>query len=223
VDWLIHELIHDVIMKYVYNQYLKEHGSISNKKAEHLVFNSVLQSLKILNSYVSLPTEAGQPTLVTLSKRPHVKYAVYNPDTQWACCTCVHAPKGNLCEYQIKVLRMMKSELADKTIVKVCRTLYRTRPGGVSILCRPVSPPEDSLRHLSNTSKVGVNGGSLEYVQLDSSQGDKWMESTETLDARIAELGRRIIDHASRHFIIKRHLIIDLQKMDTNTHKLRSK
>jgi hypothetical protein len=42
VDWLIHELTHDVIMKYEYNQYLKESGFISNKKAECLVINSVL-------------------------------------------------------------------------------------------------------------------------------------------------------------------------------------
>jgi hypothetical protein len=40
VDWLIHDLTHDVIMKYEYNQYLKESGFISNKKAERLVINS---------------------------------------------------------------------------------------------------------------------------------------------------------------------------------------
>jgi hypothetical protein len=61
VDWLIHELTDDVIMKYEYNQYLKESGFISNKKAEHLVINSDLQSLKIPDSCVLLPTEAGQP------------------------------------------------------------------------------------------------------------------------------------------------------------------
>jgi hypothetical protein len=68
-------------MKYEYNQYLKESGFISNKKAERLVINSVIQSLKIPDSYVSLPTVPGQPALVTSSKRPHVKYAIYNPDT----------------------------------------------------------------------------------------------------------------------------------------------
>jgi hypothetical protein len=31
IDWLIQELTHDVIMKYEYNQYLKENGFISNK------------------------------------------------------------------------------------------------------------------------------------------------------------------------------------------------
>jgi hypothetical protein len=81
VDWLIHKLTHDVIMKYKYNQYLKESGFISNKKAERLVINSVLQSLKIPDLFVSLPTEVGHPTFVTSSKRPHVKYAVYNLDT----------------------------------------------------------------------------------------------------------------------------------------------
>ena len=42
VDWLIHKLTHDVIMKYEYNQYLKESGFISNKKVEHLIINSIL-------------------------------------------------------------------------------------------------------------------------------------------------------------------------------------
>jgi hypothetical protein len=214
VDWLIHELTHDVIMKYKYNQFLKESGFISNKRAKRLVINSVLQSLKIPNSYVSLPTEAGQPALVTSSKRPHVRYAVYNPDTQWACCECVHAQKGNLCKHQIKELRMMKPELADGAIMKVCGTLYGTRLGGIAALCRPVSLPVDSSKRPSNASEEDVDGGGLEYIQLSSPEDDEWMESTETLDARIAELSRRIADCATRHFTIKRHLVMDLRKMD---------
>jgi hypothetical protein len=47
-----------------------------------------------------------------------MSYAVYNPNTEWACCECVYAQKGNLCKYQIKVLRMMKPELAIGIIVK---------------------------------------------------------------------------------------------------------
>lgn len=30
LDWLIHELMHDVITKYDYNDYIKEHGFIAN-------------------------------------------------------------------------------------------------------------------------------------------------------------------------------------------------
>jgi hypothetical protein len=41
------------------------------------------------------------------------------------------------------------------------------------------------------------------------------MDSAETMDARIAELGRRITDCALRHFTIKRQLVMDLRKMDT--------
>jgi hypothetical protein len=215
VDWLIHELTYDVIMKYEYNQYLKESGFISNKKAERLVINSVLQSLKIPDSCVSLPTQIGQSALVTSSKRPHVKYTVYNPDTQWACCECVHVQKGNLYKHQIKVLRMMKPELADGSIVKVCGTLQGTRLGGVSALYKPVSPPADSPRRPSNASEEDVDRGGPEYVRLDSPEGEEWMESNETLDARIAELERRIIERASRYFVIKRQLVIELRKMDT--------
>lgn len=59
MDWLIHELTHDFIMKYKYNQYLKESDFISNKKVERLVINSVVQFLKIPDSCILLPTQAG--------------------------------------------------------------------------------------------------------------------------------------------------------------------
>jgi hypothetical protein len=41
------------------------------------------------------------------------------------------------------------------------------------------------------------------------------MESDETLDTRIAELGLQITERASRHFVIKRQLVMELRKMDT--------
>jgi hypothetical protein len=91
VDWLIHELTHDVVKKYEYNHYLKDNGFVSNKKAQHMVINSVLQVNKIPDSCVSLPLEGVGPAYVTSVKRGHIKYAVYNPDTDWACCECVHA------------------------------------------------------------------------------------------------------------------------------------
>jgi hypothetical protein len=37
------------------------------------------------------------------------------------------------------------------------------------------------------------------------------MESVKILDAWIDKLGRRITEHASRHLLIKRHLVTDLQ------------
>ena len=114
-------------------------------------------------------------------------------------CKCVHAQKGNLCKYQIKVLRMMKPELADGTIVKVCGTLSGTRIGGVSALYKLVSPSTDSPRCPSNASEEDINRGSLEYVWLDNPEGEEWMESDKTLDARIAKLGLRITDCALRH------------------------
>jgi hypothetical protein len=110
---------------------------------------------------------------------------------------------------------MMKPELADGTIVKVCGTLYGTRVGGVSALRRPLSPPADSPRHPSSASEEDVDRGGLEYVRLDSPEGEEWMESDETLDARIAELGLRITERASRQFVIKRQLVMELRKMDT--------
>ena len=66
-----------------------------------------------------------------------------------------------------------------------------------------------------NASEEDIDGGVLEYVRLDSMEDEEWMESKETLDARIVELGFQITKRASRHFFIKRQFIMDLRKMDT--------
>jgi hypothetical protein len=137
VDWLIHDLTHDVVKKYEYNHYLQENGFVSNKKAQCMVINSVMQTNKIPDSCVLLPSEGVGPAYMASAKRGHIKYAVYNPNTEWACCECMHAQKGNFCKHQIKVLRMMRPDLADGMIVKVCGTLYGTVLGGVSALLNP--------------------------------------------------------------------------------------
>ena len=49
---------------------------------------------------------------------------------------------------------------------------------------------------------------------MDSTECYKWMESTETLDT-IADLGKQLNKRAWKHLLIKRHLAIDLWKMDT--------
>jgi hypothetical protein len=53
---------------------------------------------------------------------------------------------------------MMKPELADGTIVKVCGTLYGTRLGGVSALCKLVSLDTISPRQEGNTSEEDFDG-----------------------------------------------------------------
>jgi hypothetical protein len=58
---------------------------------------------------------------------------------------------------------MMKPELEDGTIVKVCETLYRTRLGGVSALYKPVSPGIVSPRREGNTSEQDFDSTDLQY------------------------------------------------------------
>ena len=48
---------------------------------------------------------------------------------------------------------MMKLELVDITIIKVCRTLYGTRLGGISALCKPVFLGVVSPRWEGNASE----------------------------------------------------------------------
>ena len=107
----------------------------------------------------------------------------------------------------------MKLELANGTIIKICGTLYRARLGGVSTLCKLVSPGAPSSRREGNASKEDFDSVDFQYKQVDSTECYKWMESTKVLDL-IADLGRRLSKCALRHLLIRRHLAIDLRKMD---------
>lgn len=97
---------------------------------------------KIHDHCVTLPSKVGEPAYVTSNKRPHLHYAVYNPETEWGYCECLHSMKGNLCKHHLKVLRMIRPDLVEGGIVKVCGTLYGTSRGGISQLVQFPKLPE---------------------------------------------------------------------------------
>ena len=217
LDWLIHELTNDVVTKYDYNQYMKENGFITNKKAEQIVRNSIISANKIPDSSVSLPSRPGDPAIVTSSKRAHIRYAVYNPDTEWAVCECVWAQKGNLCKHQLKVLRIMRPDLADGTIVKVCGTLYGTKLGGVSALLNPPGPDIMSETETEPAQEVPQDGN--DYNETQEVPADDPPARQEDEQARVSriidQMGNEITNRAERHYIIKKHLAAELTEMNT--------
>ena len=214
LDWLVHELTHDVITKYDYDDYMKEHGFIANKKAERIVINSIIQAQKIPDSCVLLPRVAGEPAFVSSRKRPHLRYAVHNSDTEWGCCECVHAQKGYLCKHQLKVLRMLRPDLADGTIVKVCGTLYGTNLGGVSELIHPPHEESDHPLPGSDTEQDMDFPDNVRDVP-DIWQAPRTIEDEDLkLTTSIQEMGHEIIERSNKHYLIKRHLAADLSEMN---------
>jgi hypothetical protein len=79
---------------------------------------------------------------VKSSKRPHLEYAVHNPNMEWAICECVQSQNGNICKHQVKVLRMMRPNLAEGKIARHLGTLKGTSRGGVAELLNPTPLPD---------------------------------------------------------------------------------
>jgi hypothetical protein len=73
VDWVINELVGDVLLHYWYKSLRKNHGFVLNKKQENFVINVFLMARMIPNARVTLPTNNFGMALVTSKKRLHKK------------------------------------------------------------------------------------------------------------------------------------------------------
>jgi hypothetical protein len=216
VDWLIDELTNDVINRYEFNAYMKENGFEGNRKRERVVINSLLQARKIPDHCVTLPSETGEPAYVTSNKRPHLRYAVHNPETEWGCCECPHSMKGNLCKHHLKVLRMLRPDLAEGGIVKVCGTLYGTSRGGISQLVQFPELPEIEPELAGETDPdraPGTLGPDIETEDV-APPSPRAVDEDKRLTESIDRLASSICDRALKHRLVKRHLEAELRAMD---------
>jgi hypothetical protein len=194
---------------------MKENGFEGNWKRERVVINSPLQARKIPDHCVTLPIEAGEPAYVTSNKRPHLRYAVHNPETEWGCCECPHSMKGNLCKHHLKVLRMTRPDLAEGGIVKVCGTLYGTSRGGISQLVQfPELPECMELPCESDRDRAPGTLRSDTETEEDAPPSPEAVDDDRRLTESIDRLAASICDRALKHRIVKRHLEAELRAMD---------
>ncbi|KAL3699403.1 hypothetical protein R1sor_017425 [Riccia sorocarpa] len=105
IDWFIHKLVKDVDSHFWYMDFCRR-WDLSN--SEDMVSEStVLQAASIPDSSVTFSLEHENITATVISTRdPSVRYTVYNSDTEWACCDCEWARRGNMCKHQVKLLIM---------------------------------------------------------------------------------------------------------------------
>ena len=103
VDWLIHELTGEVLTHFWYQCLRKHFGFVINKWQEYIVVGALLKARNIPDMNVTLSTEAGAPAIVRSCMKPHLLYTVFNPGSEWACCTCSQANRGYICKHKLKV------------------------------------------------------------------------------------------------------------------------
>ena len=131
VDWLIHELIGEVLTHFWYQYLRKRFGFVIKKRHEYIVVGALLKAWNILDVNVTLPIADGAPTTMKSCSKLDILYTAFNPGSEWACCTCSQANRGYICKHKLKVLRMLKPDIEEGSIARLCGSLKGTVHGGV--------------------------------------------------------------------------------------------
>lgn len=205
VDWLIHTLTGDVINRYEYNAFRKDNGFVPNKSERTLALSAIVAARKIKDSDVQLPSTPGDPASVRSTKHTEITYKVYNPSTDWAVCECIQSRKGMICKHQVKVLQIMRPELADGKIARVLGTLRGTAAGGVPNLSCASGEQGPSPPDMFPTEEAHVP---------ESPPRRRLGEIFQDEEDLAHQLILKLLERAYRVPVVWRHLMADLRAME---------
>ena len=171
VNWLIHELTGEVLIHFWYQCLRKRFGFVINKRHEYIVVGTLLKARNILDNHVTVPIEVGAPATIRSCTKPDVLYTIFNLGSEWACCTCSQANQGYICKYKLKVLRMLKPELEEGSIARLCGSLKGTVHGGVEKIFveKPVCtiPDERTFENFSADAREAELGDPVEMENME--------------------------------------------------------
>ena len=202
LDWMIYELTEEILSHYWYQAMRKQHGFVPNLKQEQFVINAVLKAREIPDTCVTLPIADDGPALVTSKTNPAKCYSVYNPDSQWGCCDCAWALKGNICKHQIKVLMILHPSLAEGTITRYCGSLAGTTEGGLGNMLDPVQHFPDDCNNVGTPMPTPT--------QKCASGSQRTTPSGEDMEKKLRSLAAEVMDAATGDTFLLRHLLADL-------------
>lgn len=208
VDWCIHALTEDVVDHYWVKSLHKEWGFVDNKKKQGIAVSSLMRARLIPDSDVTLPSSPGEHALVTSTQHRHIRYIVHNPGEEFAGCSCVWAQKGNLCKHILKVLQLLRPDLAEGTIARYCGRQAGTTSGGMGRLLSPQSvqptPPQ--------TEAVPTPG------RTPARKSAVARDIGERLRQLVAELSIEVIGS----HVLKEHLLAELNQLIGRTRALKA-
>ena len=201
LDWVIYELTEEILSHYWYQAMRKQHGFVPNLKQEQFVINAVLKAREIPDSCVTLPIADDGPALVTSKSTASKVYLVYNPDSEWGCCDCAWALKGNICKHQVKVLLMLHPSLAEGTITRYCGSLAGTREGGRGNMLDPVEHfPADSADTVVPSSTPTV---------MRAQESQCGTPSGTDMEEHVRNMATEFVDAATGDTFLLKHLLAD--------------
>ena len=109
----------------------KENGFVDNKKMQNFAVTALMKARDIPDADVTLNVLLGNHALVISSKHRHIRYIVHTPAEEWAGCNCIWAQRGNICKHVVKVLLMLRPDIAEGTIARFCGKHVGTVIGGM--------------------------------------------------------------------------------------------
>lgn len=131
VDWSITCLTEDVHDHFWYKGLRKDSGFVDNQKMQDFAVSAIVKARLIPDSDVSLNQSPGDCALVTSTSDREVRYVVHNPGEEWAGCSCPWAARGNICKHLVKVLLMIRPDVAEGTIARFCGRQVGNVQGGM--------------------------------------------------------------------------------------------
>jgi hypothetical protein len=208
VDWCVWGLHEEVEPHYWYTSLRKEGGFVDNKKKQDTVVSALLRARSIPETDVTLPTFAGGPAFVTSQTHRHLRYIVYNPEIEMACCNCVHAQRGNICKHQVKVLLMLNPHLAEGTIARFCGREMGKATGGLQNLLTPSGVP---LRRTGDVEKQSTPAVLQGFPGLPTPKAVAAKPTVEDLEDKMLVVMKDIFDDIGFDSNLMLHFIADLR------------
>ena len=209
VDWLIHELTGEVLTHFWYQCLRKRFGFVINKRHEYIVIGALLKARNIPDIHVTLPIHDGAPATMKSCTKLDVLYTVFNPGSEWACYTCSQANRGYICKHKLKFLRMMKPDVEEGSIARLCGSLKGTMHGGV----------EKVFSQTPNCSKPdGQMSGSF-GAEAPEAELDEPMVM-ENMEDEVWKIVHKLVQDAEGNDVLLRHLLAGVQLLKGTQLKL---
>ena len=209
VDWLIHELTGEVLTHFWYQCLRKRFGFVINKQHEYIVVGALLKACNIPDIHVTLAIHDGAPATVKSCTKVDVLYTVFNPGSEWACCTCSQANRGYICKHKLKVLRMMKPDLEEGSIARLCGSLKGTVHDGEEKVFSQTPNCTAPARETSTSFSPEAPEAELgDPLVMDSMEEEVW------------KIVQKLIQDAEGNDVLLRHLLSGVQRLKGTQSKL---
>ena len=199
VDWLIHELTGEVLSHFWYQCLKKRFGFVINKRQEYIVVGALMKARNILDINVNLPTEDGALAIVRSCTKPNMLYTVFKPRSKWACYMCSQTNREYICKHKLKVLRMLKPDVEEGSIARLCGSLKGTVHGGVDKFF--AEKPDSTIPTVHGIGNYSTELREPEFGEL---------RETESMEDQVCTVVQQMVEDAKGNDVLMRHLLVGI-------------